>query len=1023
MTKQGNFTQRTPQAKKQSDQASKQVSKQASGSTKLWPHGSGLQRREHPGDNPATAQSQARKIYSVLLSPPLLKRRQGRIKPSRHPHPFETRAPNSGALKKSKQKRSQARASGRLNFGPEERNISTRHRKEGAERITVRPPGVHDRLGSRDVHSRLGQRRSSSESPPSSDSEDSRRKRRRRVSVSSEDTSDNEDAETGHWKSKNRYREDEDMSLPWRRQKVDAFTRRISDFSEDKRRRMPANVKTYDGTGDPDDHLKIFESAATIENWPQPVWCHMFNSTLVGNARNWFSKLPRRSIDGFEELRRAFRLNFTQRKKCAKNPVELARVKQRQGESTSVYVERYKDECIHVKACPEILKISGFMNGINNPELIKKLNDRVPQTFDELMKRTRSFIQGEAAAADSRKGYSNNRAQEQSRRQSNDQSSSRNNSYRGQRGGRGNDKYTPLTMTPKEILATEGSNFPKPPPMRTPEEQRVGNGYCEYHRQKGHTTNECVQLRQLIDKLVKEGRLDHLVKNIKEGKDKQRGGGKKDAPRDKADTIYMVQSWQRKTKQKVSQKFSQGSTISFPTLTTDNVVVEPLTIEINAAGHDIHRMYIDGGASADIRTNMLPKTAPCEVKSHYSLAIRMHSTTAWMNFGDQITIAIQWHYRKTRDLSDTRGPIHGPWDAKIPRRTANTCHQSTTPPQTPKQNATLVTGDVTKVICEKSNYHDWLSNPVIGPKRACMVAGGYVRWTSTDLNKRMSTRHAITTPDRLESGYPMRLPLQEHGDISRRVKTKQKAVIQLPSPVHDERSPGRLNGCAKKEDFVDYGEQRRSLSRKLKQHIAALPVLGRPTPTGEELELMYYLDAWRISLCTKVGTPYKHRYFQAHPVAVITDQPIKQVISKPDASGRLQKWSVLLGEHNISYRPRPDTRQSWRIFSSKNLETDIVLLPERRSNSQNPLDLFTDGIGQAWTAHENNEAEYEALLAEISIAARMGVRNLEANVDSRLVANHVLGEYVAKEDNMVQYLDKTKSLIQGFDRFTIRQSS
>ena len=76
------------------------------------------------------------------------------------------------------------------------------------------------------------------------------------------------------------------MSRPWRRQKVDAFTRRISDFSEDKRRRMPANVKTYDGTGDPDDHLKFFESAATIENWPQPVWCHMFNSTLVGNARN-----------------------------------------------------------------------------------------------------------------------------------------------------------------------------------------------------------------------------------------------------------------------------------------------------------------------------------------------------------------------------------------------------------------------------------------------------------------------------------------------------------------------------------------------------------------------------------------------------------------------------------------------------------------------------------------------------------------------------------------------------------------
>ncbi|GJZ75888.1 reverse transcriptase domain-containing protein [Tanacetum coccineum] len=44
-----------------------------------------------------------------------------------------------------------------------------------------------------------------------------------------------------------------------------------------------------------------------------------------------------------------------------------------------------------------------------------------------------------------------------------------------------------------------------------------------------------------------------------------------------------------------------------------------------------------------------------------------------------------------------------------------------------------------------------------------------------------------------------------------------------------------------------------------------------------------------------------------------------------------------------------------------------------------------------------------------------------ANVDTRLVANQSVGRIRAKEDNMVQYLDKTKSLIQGFDRFTIRQ--
>ena len=143
------------------------------------------------------------------------------------------------------------------------------------------------------------------------------------------------------------------------------------------------------------------------------------------------------------------------------------------------------------------------MNGITNQDLIKKLNDKVPQTFDELMKRTRSFIQGEAAVADSKKGYSNYRPQEQSRRQSNDQDGNHNKSYRKERGARGKDKYTPLTKTPRQILATEGANFPKPPPMRTTKGKRTGIGYCDYHGHKVHATNDCVQLRQLIDKLVK----------------------------------------------------------------------------------------------------------------------------------------------------------------------------------------------------------------------------------------------------------------------------------------------------------------------------------------------------------------------------------------------------------------------------------------------------------------------------------------------------------------------------------------
>ncbi|GKD25273.1 hypothetical protein Tco_1231487 [Tanacetum coccineum] len=61
------------------------------------------------------------------------------------------------------------------------------------------------------------------------------------------------------------------------------------------------NVKTYDGTGGPEDHLKIFWEAEKIERWAIPTWCHMLNSILIGSARVWFDKLLPESIDNYKD--------------------------------------------------------------------------------------------------------------------------------------------------------------------------------------------------------------------------------------------------------------------------------------------------------------------------------------------------------------------------------------------------------------------------------------------------------------------------------------------------------------------------------------------------------------------------------------------------------------------------------------------------------------------------------------------------------------------------------------------------
>ncbi|XP_021974783.1 uncharacterized protein LOC110869886 [Helianthus annuus] len=60
----------------------------------------------------------------------------------------------------------------------------------------------------------------------------------------------------------------------------------------------------------------------------------------------------------------------------------------------------------------------------------------------------------------------------------------------------------------------------------------------------------------------------------------------------------------------------------------------------------------------------------------------------------------------------------------------------------------------------------------------------------------------------------------------------------------------------------------------------------------------------------------------------------------------------------------------------------------------------------------NNEAEYEAFLAGLRLAIKMGVRHIEAHVDSMLVAGQINGQYEAKGDVMPLYLSQAKTLLQ-----------
>ncbi|GJV67646.1 reverse transcriptase domain-containing protein [Tanacetum coccineum] len=202
------------------------------------------------------------------------------------------------------------------------------------------------------------------------------------------------------------------------------------------------------------------------------------------------------------------------------------------------------------------------------------------------------------------------------------------------------------------------------------------------------------------------------------------------------------------------------------------------------------------------------------------------------------------------------------------------------------------------------------------------------------------------------------------------------------------------------------------------------------------------------------------RYFQAHPIKVITDSPIGQVLNNSGASGRLAKWAVELGTYGITYVLRVAIKGQVLADFLADTPTEINATPEvannprvedipESSNEREDLTpgprawrLYTDGASNNEGSEDgliliapddveysyalrlnfsnsNNDAEYEALLAGLRIAKEMRVKDIHAFVDSKLVASQVEGSYEAKSERMIKYRENVLELAGAFNRFRI----
>ncbi|XP_072087139.1 uncharacterized protein [Arachis hypogaea] len=158
---------------------------------------------------------------------------------------------------------------------------------------------------------------------------------------------------------------------------------------------------------------------------------------------------------------------------------------------------------------------------------------------------------------------------------------------------RKNHNYSPLRVSLVDVFQ-EIYNTEKIPPPRPIKHKRVRSRteYCENHTIYEYPTNECYDLKNVLEKLAWEGRLDRFLANRTEEPKKRRRveeGARAERP------PY--------TPGKARDRSPDLPTTSFTKEDATSIIPgydDPVVITIILANANLHRTLVDQGSSADI---------------------------------------------------------------------------------------------------------------------------------------------------------------------------------------------------------------------------------------------------------------------------------------------------------------------------------------------------------------------------------------------------------------------------------------
>ncbi|GKU90839.1 hypothetical protein SLEP1_g4783 [Rubroshorea leprosula] len=187
-------------------------------------------------------------------------------------------------------------------------------------------------------------------------------------------------------------------------------------------------------------------------------------------------------------------------------------VNQKEGESLRDYMQRFNKATLDIDNIPDTICLSALLHGLKRGRFLDDLLENPPKTWNEVNDRSASFILSEDFQSSKRRADDKpSRGQDQQPRRE-----EKKKQKVGEQWGKPAEfpkyaSYIPLTLPRSQILAQIQHWVRRPPPPLHDSPRADKSKHCDYHRVYGHNTEDCQHLKDELEFLARNGKLEGYV--------------------------------------------------------------------------------------------------------------------------------------------------------------------------------------------------------------------------------------------------------------------------------------------------------------------------------------------------------------------------------------------------------------------------------------------------------------------------------------------------------------------------------